>query len=437
MGVGATCMNIAVVGLWHLGAVTAACLAKGGHRVIGYDPVPETIAYLQTGRAPIFEPGLEDLLTAGLANGNLTYTADVEALSAADIVWVTFDTPVDHNDIADVAMVVNAVEELYPHLAANTLIILSSQLPVGTAQVLKQKAATAFPEKNIAFACIPENLRLGKALDVFMKPDRIVVGLDDASFKDKIQKVLLPFSENIVWMSVVSAEMTKHALNAFLAVSVTFINEIAALCETVGADAREVERGLKSEERIGPKAYLRPGGAIAGGTLMRDINYLKQIGKNTQRETLLISAIADSNAYHTEWSRRKLMTLWSNLKGKKVAMLGLTYKAGTDTLRRSTAIETCEWLHQQGTHINAYDPTISTLPDELAGFINIKASIADALQAVDAVVISTEWPQFRDLSAQEFVENVKHPLVLDPGGFVAKNLAVDPRIQYFSVGVPA
>jgi UDPglucose 6-dehydrogenase len=430
-------MKVAVVGLWHLGAVTAACLAKGGHDVIGYDPVPETIAYLQTGRAPIFEPGLEDLLATGLAKGNLTYTADKQALSAAEIIWVTFDTPVDHNDIADVDMVVNAVVETLPHLADNSLIILSSQLPVGTTQVLQQKAGASFSEKNITFACIPENLRLGKALDVFLKPDRIVVGLDDATLKNKIQQLLLPFSENIVWMSVVAAEMTKHALNAFLAVSVTFINEIAALCESVGADAREVERGLKSEERIGAKAYLRPGGAIAGGTLMRDINYLKQIGEKAQRETLLISAIADSNKYHTEWSCRKLTSLWSNLKGKKVAMLGLTYKVGTDTLRRSTAIETCEWLHHQGAQINAYDPSINKLPDELAGFITVKASIADALQAVDAVVISTEWPQFRDLTAEEFMQNVKHPLVLDPGGFVAKNLAVDPRIKYFSVGVPA
>jgi UDPglucose 6-dehydrogenase len=437
MGIGAACMNVAVVGLWHLGAVTAACLAKGGHKVIAYDPVPETVAFLQTGRAPIFEPGLEELLAAGLAQGNLSYTSDVQTLATAEIVWVTFDTPVDQNDIADVDMVVNAVEKLYQHLAANTLIILSSQLPVGTAQVLKQKAVNTFPEKNIAFACIPENLRLGKALDVFLTPDRIVVGLDDQNYKSKIQELVKPFSDNIVWMSVVSAEMTKHALNAFLAVSVTFINEIASLCETVGADAREVERGLKTEERIGPKAYLRPGGAIAGGTLMRDINYLKQIGENAQRETLLVDAIADSNSYHTAWSQRKLAMLWSDLKGKKVAMLGLTYKAGTDTLRRSTAIETCEWLHQQGTQINAYDPTISLLPAELAGFINIKASIADALQSVDAVVISTEWPQFRELTADEFVGNVKHALVIDPGGFVAKNLAVDPRIQYFSVGVPA
>ncbi|MES2219136.1 MAG: nucleotide sugar dehydrogenase [Pseudomonadota bacterium] len=430
-------MKVAVVGLWHLGAVTAASLAKGGHDVIGFDPVPETIAHLKTGRAPIFEPGLENLLAEGLASGKLTYTADAHALAAAEIVWITFDTPVDHNDIADVEFVVNEVIAILPKLSANTLVIISSQLPVGTARRLQQECVALLSDKNISFACIPENLRLGKALDVFMKPDRIVVGVDDDKLKTKIQQLLLPFSENIIWMSVVAAEMTKHALNAFLAVSVTFINEIASLCETVGADAREVERGLKSEERIGPKAYLRPGGAIAGGTLMRDINYLKQVGKNAGQETLLISAIAESNSYHTEWSRRKLTTLWSNLKGKKVAMLGLTYKAGTDTLRRSTAIETCEWLHQQGTQINAYDPTISKLPQKLAGFINIKASIAEALQAVDAVVISTEWPQFRELTAEEFVFNVKHPLVLDPSGFVSKNLAVDPRIQYFSVGVPA
>ena len=430
-------MKVAVVGLWHLGAVTAACLAEGGHDVIAYDPVAETVAQLQAGKPPIFEPGLEELLNQGVAKGKLRYTDDTSTLSAAEIVWVTYDTPVDHNDIADVAYVVDQITQLMPQLAVNALIIISSQLPVGTAQVLQQKSLSVAADKNFTFVCIPENLRLGKALDVFLKPDRIVIGLDNLAMQGKLQELLKPFSENLVWMSVVSAEMTKHALNAFLAVSVTFINEIAALCESVGADARQVERGLKSEERIGPKAYLRPGGAIAGGTLMRDINYLKQIGEEAQQDTFLLTAIAESNLYHTEWSRRKLQKLWSNLKGKRVAMLGLTYKAGTDTLRRSTAIETCEWLHQQGTLINAYDPGISQLPANLAGFIDIKESITAALQAVDAVLISTEWPQFRDLTAEEFVTNVKQPLVLDPGGFVAKNLALDSRIQYFSVGVSA
>ena len=295
----------------------------------------------------------------------------------------------------------------------------------------------ACPDKEITLACIPENLRLGKAISVFTQPDRIIIGVDCTKHNDQLVALLLPFTTHLIWMSIVSAEMTKHAINAFLAVSVTFINEIAALSETLGANAHDIELALKSEERIGPKAYLRPGEAIAGGTLMRDIHYLMQAGEQQQRDMFLISAIAESNHYHKEWACRKLTALFTHLKGKKVAMLGLTYKAGTDTLRRSTAIETCSWLHQQGANIHAYDPVITHLPDDLSHYIQMKLNISDALLDADAVIISTEWPQFRELTPEAFTQNEKYPFVLDPNGFIAKNVTTDSRIKYYSVGVPS
>lgn len=281
-------MKVAVVGLWHLGSVTAACLAKAGHNVLAYDSAIETIAQLQKGHPPIFEPGLENLLNEGKDAGKLVFSNDPKELGNAEIVWVTLDTPVDNNDVADVEFVRQEVIKTFSHLQKNTLIIISSQVPVCTTQKLQSECTIRYPEKNISFACLPENLRLGKAIDVFMHPDRIVIGLDDHQQKDKLINLLKPFSDKLVWMSIVSAEMTKHAINAFLAVSVTFINELAVLCETVGASGHEVEMGLKTEERIGPKAYLRPGDAIAGGTLMRDINYLKQLGVEQHRNTFLM-----------------------------------------------------------------------------------------------------------------------------------------------------
>jgi len=430
-------MRISVAGLWHLGSVTAACLAKAGHDVIAYDPDKDTIGKLKQGKPPIFEPGLEDIIGKSITDGKLHFTASPADLSSSEILWVTFDTPVDNNDVADVNFVLRETEKLFSHLADKALIIISSQVPVGTTQQMKERCDKLFPHKNFAFACMPENLRLGKAIQVFTQPDRIVIGLDKLEYKSKIETMLKPFSDNLIWMSVISAEMTKHAINAFLALSVTFINELSSLCETVGANGRDVEMGLKSEERIGPKAYLRPGDAIAGGTLMRDINYLTQLGQQQNRNTFLISSILESNHYHKQWSCRKVASLLKDLTGKKVAMLGLTYKAGTDTLRRSTAIETCEWLHQQGIAVHAYDPTISALPEEFAKFIQLKTNVKDALSAVDAVVVSTEWPQFRDLHADEFVTHTKRPLVIDPSGFIAKNIGSDARIEYFSVGVPS
>lgn len=428
-------MRVFVAGLWHLGCVTAACLAKSRHEIIAYDANSEIIQALHRGQSPIFESGLDELLNSGRATGKLTYTSLASDVKNADVVWVTYDTPVDENDIADVDAIKNEIETLFSFLADNTLVIISSQIPVGTTRELLDKCKNNFPGKNINFACIPENLRLGKAIDVFTHPDRLVVGVQNDDVKHTIEKLLSPFTSNLIWMSIESAEMTKHALNAFLATSVTFINELAMLCEGAGANAREVELGLKSDERIGAKAYLRPGSAIAGGTLARDVNYLIQIGQKQKRDTLLFSAILESNHAHKQWSCRRIKEILKNLKNKTITTLGLTYKAGTSTLRRSEIIETCQWLAEQGANVVAYDPVLTRLPTNLKSFIELKSSIEQALCGADAVVIATDYPQFAELTADNLLANINHPVVFDPSGFLFKKLSNDKRIQYFSVGI--
>lgn len=429
-------MKIAVVGLWHLGCVTAACLAQSGHDVLAYDPNPETIAKLKKGQAPIYEPGLDALFASCQANNQLTFSYDAYELNQAEIVWITFDTPVDDNDNADVHFVTQEIEKILPSLADNTLVIISSQLPVGTTRQLLQFAEKHYPNKHITFAYSPENLRLGKAIDVFTNPDRVIVGLQSDDDKARIQTLLAPFTTYIIWMNIESAEMTKHAINAFLATSVVFINELASLCEQVGANARDVERGLKSEERIGPKAYLRPGAAIAGGTLARDVTYLMQIGEQQGMNMPFFSALLESNQVHKQWLLRKLVSVFQHLGNKKITTLGLTYKAGTNTLRRSQAIETCEWLRQQGVDIIAFDPAVKTLPPDL-NFINIKATLEQALQNSDAIIITTEWPEFTALTAEQLLTSTKQPRIFDASGFLMKTLGQDKRIQYYSVGQPA
>ncbi|OGT41550.1 MAG: hypothetical protein A3F42_04845 [Gammaproteobacteria bacterium RIFCSPHIGHO2_12_FULL_37_34] len=429
-------MNIIVVGLWHLGCVTAASLAKAGHHVLAYDACRETIVNLQQGKPPIFEPGLEALLKECQTAGTLTFTHSIPHFSDGDLIWVTFDTPVDAHEVADVDYVMREVENLFPYLQTKNLVVISSQIPVGTTNKLQKKCDQLYPEKHITFAYIPENLRLEKAIAVFTHPDRVIIGLDNHHYKDHIQKLLQPFTDHFIWMSILSAEMTKHAINAFLAVSVTFINELSVLCEAVGANAREVERGLKSEARIGPHAYLRPGDAIAGGTLLRDIHYLIQLGKEQDEHTFLFSALLDSNHHHKKWACQKLLDVLKDLRNTKIAVLGLTYKAGTDTLRCSMAIETCKWLHEQGSEVQAYDPVIQQLPEGYASFIQLKSNVTDAIRAADAVIISTAWPQFSELNAETLVAHLRQPFVFDPSGFIASNIQQDTRIKYFSVGIP-
>jgi UDPglucose 6-dehydrogenase len=256
-------MRVTVYGLWHLGSVTVACLAEGGHDVVGLDPDAATITNLRANKPPVSEPGLAALTAEQQKAGRLRFTTDAaDAITGAEVVWVCFDTPVDANDNADVGWVRARLDDIAPHLAPGALVLISSQVPVG----FGKRLATDWAARGVRVACSPENLRLGQALDCFRNPDRIVIGCALAD-RPTLTKLLEPFGGERVWMSVASAEMTKHAVNAFLATSVAFINELARICEVVGADAKEVERGLKSEQRIGPRAYLSPGAAFAGGTL--------------------------------------------------------------------------------------------------------------------------------------------------------------------------
>ena len=256
-------MKVCVFGLWHLGSVTAACLAAGGHQIVGLDFDETVIQNLKNGIAPIFEPGLNDLVKSGLESNHLAFTTSPEiALKDAEVIWVTFDTPVDEEDHADVNYVIERIKQVSSLVPDQALILISSQLPVGTTHQLEQWFNQKCPGQSISFAYSPENLRLGKAIGVFSNPDRVVVGFENEMDQEKISKLLEPFTKNIIWMTVQSAEMTKHALNAFLAISVTFINEIAAICEKVGADAKEVETGFKKRYPYWQQGLPRSGGFI-------------------------------------------------------------------------------------------------------------------------------------------------------------------------------
>jgi UDPglucose 6-dehydrogenase len=424
-------MKICVFGLWHLGTVTAACLAYAGHQVVGLDFDSGVVDGLKGGKPPLFEPGLAELIRGC---SNLSFTKDAEsALKYAEVVWVTFDTPVDQDDNADVDYVVKCVERLFPFMKPGMLVLISSQLPVGSTRRLE----SACPVEGISFAYSPENLRLGKAIEVFTKPDRVVVGIRSERDRERIEAIFRPWNPRIEWMSVESAEMTKHAVNAFLATSVTFINELAGICEWVGADAKEVERGLKSESRIGPKAYLSPGAAFAGGTLARDVSFLTQIGAKHQLPTHLLSGVHAANNAHKNWARRRLGELLGSLQGRRIAVWGLTYKPGTDTLRRSSSVELCLWLNQQGACVQAHDPAIRSLPAELGDTIGLYSEASAALADADALVVATEWPDYKQIASATLATAMKSPTVLDASRFLASTLGADPRIRYLTVGKPA
>ncbi len=429
-------MKVCVQGLWHLGSVTAACLASVGHDVIGLDTDQATIDSLSNGKAALFEPGLDQLIQQCVAAGNLRFSSSPrEAASNLEVLWVAYDTPVDDEDRADIDFVVAHIESMLPCLPAGATVLVSSQMPVGSIRRLEMIAATQFADRELGFAYSPENLRLGKALDIFLKPDRIVVGARLERDRLRLEQMLLPVTDRIEWMSVESAEMTKHAINAFLATSVTFANEIASICELVGADAKEVERGLKTEQRIGPNAYLSPGGAFAGGTLARDISFLGQVAFGKNLKIPLLSSVKPSNDEHKNWAKRRLLAKFPNLAGQTIAIWGLTYKPGTDTLRRSLAVELCNWLMGQGATLRVHDPAVMKLPSEWHGKVSQCSLPLDAIIGASALVVATEWPQYRDILPADILAGTSGLLVLDANRFLTK-LAITPSAEYAAVGSP-
>ena len=426
-------MKICVQGLWHLGSVTAACMASIGHDVVALDFNSATLEGLSQGNAPLFEPRLDALLSDAIAAKKLTFIDSSAAIpSDTELLWITYDTPVDE-DHADVAFVMAQIQKTLPALPNGATILVSSQMPVGSIKALETYAQMAMPEKCFGFACSPENLRLGKAIDVFLKPDRIVVGVRNGHDQMRIETMLLPITDKLEWMSVESAEMTKHAINAFLATSVTFANEIAAICEKVGADAKQVERGLKTEQRIGPKAYLSPGGAFAGGTLARDIAFLSAAASANHLRIPLLSAVKPSNDEHKHWARRKLLEQFPDLSGVPITVWGLTYKAGTDTLRRSMSVELCHWLVSQGAALTVHDPAVLALPEEWSGHVVRAHSPLGALANAKALVVATEWPEYQTIDVAHVIATAPQLLVIDANRFLAP-FEKESGILYQAVG---
>ena len=421
-------MRIAVVGLWHLGTVTAASLAGEGHDVVAIDDAA-VVGPLDAGRVPVDEPGLSVLIAETRKTGRLRFATDPAAAIGAELIWLCYDTPVSDDDRPDVASVLNRATQFLAAFTGEAVVVVSSQLPVGSVAELERR----FTAAPLSFAAIPENLRLGSAIAYFRSPDRFVVGVRDQRTKATIERAIGQFANSIVWMSVESAEVTKHAINAFLATSVTFANELAAVCERTGADAREVERGLKSDVRVGPKAYVRAGEAFAGGTLARDLAFLAAIGDREHLGLAQLRATAASNERHREWVYERIAAETGGVAGHRVAILGLVYKPGTDTLRASTAVALARRLTESGATVIAYDPAIPADDGRLAGVATTVASPAEALADADVAVVATAWPQFKEIAAELFTR-MRGNLVVDPARFLEDHLAAVDGIRYVAFG---
>lgn len=426
--------NVAVVGLWHLGCTTAACLSELGCSVTGIDFDKQTVKNLVLNKAPLFEPDLDDLIKKNAEERRLIFTNDFRSgLDGKNVIVIAYDTPVNEKDEPDMSVIYKACEKISKFAETSSIIIIMSQVPVGNCRLLKKFLLKNRPDFDCKIIYNPENLMLGQAIKKFIEPDRVIIGLENDSVKEFAEDFYKNIGGVKVFMDLESAEMVKHATNSFLATSISFINEISDICEKVGADARKVVEGLKADGRIGQRAFLSPGIGYAGGTLGRDIAVLQKTAKAKKINLKLIKAVRDVNNARQEKIVKKLETVLKILKNKKIAILGLTYKPGTSTLRRSMALELAAKLCLLGCKISAYDPKVSSLPKN-SPKIKLSSDPYSATKGVDAVVLATDWPEFKELDFAKIKKSTKKAFVVDCKNFLIVENVVKNNLSYFGVG---
>jgi UDPglucose 6-dehydrogenase len=406
--------TVCVVGIWHLGIVNCVGFAEQGYDVVGVELDPAKAASLQGGTPPLFEPGLEELLKKHLASGRLRFTSDIAAAKGARWVVIAYDSPVNDKDEVDVGPAVRAARAVAKSLGKDTPLVITSQVPLGTCERIQADVRKRAPGWASGVVYTPENLRLGSAIERFRQPDMIVLGADDARARAAAEELYAPFQTDKPSMDLRSAEMVKHALNTFLATSITFINEIANLADRLGADAVAVGKALKLDKRIGGRALMMPGLGFSGGTLARDVTQLRKFAREHAYKAKLLDAIVSVNEGTFDEVSWKLASRLGKLRGKRIGVLGLTYKPGTSTVRRSPAIKIIRKLTAAGAKCLGYDPAASD--EELRPYARVVArasSPEELATGADALVLVTEWPEFRDLDFAALGARMKRRVIVD------------------------
>ena len=421
--------DICVLGMSHLGCVTAAGFSSLKKKVVGCDSDTKIIENLQKNQPQIFEPGLEDAIKQGQADGTLSFTTDVSAVSKARFVYVALDTPVDKNDQVDLKSVEALFDSMIAHLSPESIVVISSQIPIGTSRKLLEKLRSSGKPNEICY--VPENLRLGKALECFLNPDRTVFGVSSPKIKQSLEELFAVPGVKL-FMNLESAEMTKHATNAYLASMISFSSEVSDLCERTGANALDVMNALKADNRVSKSAPILPGLSFGGGTLARDVQTLRSLGKQHSVPTRVMDGVMDLNTERMNYVPNRLRSVLGDLSGKTVVFLGLTYKPNTDTLKRSLALQIVDLLASSGATIKAYDPkirgTIKSHPN-----VVVCNSPEEAVQQADALVITTAWDDFASLDYSNIAKNMRNPVLIDTTNRYAS--AVGTNLKYHGIGV--
>jgi UDPglucose 6-dehydrogenase len=411
-------MRIVMIGSGYVGLVSGACFADFGHDVICVDKMPEKIEALKNGQIPIFEPGLDAIVASNAKAGRLCFTTDLKtAVADADAVFIAVGTPSRRGDgHADLAYVYAAAREIAAAVTGFTVIVTKSTVPVGTGDEVERIIREENPSADIAVVSNPEFLREGAAIDDFKRPDRIVVGLSDERARPVMTEVYRPLYLNqspLLFTTRRTSELIKYAANAFLAMKITFINEMADLCEKVGADIQDVSRGIGLDGRIGAK-FLHAGPGYGGSCFPKDTLALAKTAQDFDSPVRLIeTTIAVNDTRKRAMGRKVIAAVGGDIRGKKVAVLGLTFKPNTDDMRDSPAIAVVQTLQDAGAKVTGYDPEGMVNARPLMEGIEYADGPYEAAQGADAVVIVTEWNQFRALDLDRLKSIMASPVLVD------------------------
>ncbi|MET0482329.1 MAG: UDP-glucose/GDP-mannose dehydrogenase family protein [Aestuariivirgaceae bacterium] len=432
-------MRVAVVGAGYVGLVTAACLSEFGFEVICIDKEADKVERLRQGEIPIHEPGLDGLVFANQRAGRLDFSDDLaSAVRGAGVVFIAVGTPSRRGeDAADLAFVRAAAEQIGRALNGFTVVVTKSTVPVGTARMLEALIGNVRPDADFAMASNPEFLREGSAVEDFLRPDRIVVGLSSDKARERMSELYRPLMQRgvpLLFTNFETAELIKYAANAYLATRIGFINEMADLCEAVGADVSAVTRGMGLDRRIGLH-YLQPGPGFGGSCFPKDTRALTSIAKQAGARSRIVEAVIEANAARKDsLAERIAAAVGGALRNKRVAVLGLSFKAETDDLRDAASFVVIPALQKQGATIAAYDPVAIAAARPLLPDVTWCGDAYETAKDADAIVVLTEWNEFRGLDLRRLAAQMRKPVLIDFRNIYSAGDVAKTPFVYHSLG---
>ena len=433
-------MRVAMIGTGYVGLVSGACFSQFGHYVTCVDSDVEKIDAIRVGQMPIFEPGLEDMVVNNIKGGRLTFTGDLKtAVSGVDAVFIAVGTPGEDDGSADMSFVFSAVEEIAQALKGYTVIATKSTVPVGTGKKIAEIIKRLRPNQDFGVVSNPEFLREGSAIEDFMRPDRVVIGANSDKARELMRELYRPLyliQTPILFTSPESAELIKYAANTFLATKITFINEIADLCERLGADIHEIARGIGLDGRIGSK-FLHAGPGYGGSCFPKDTRALVAIAQKTGSPLQIVETVVRVNNERKQKMVSRIIAACGNsVREKKIAILGLTFKPNTDDMRESPSIEIVSQLLKAGADIFAYDPEGMDEAKKIDSFAGTHwcDNAYETLNDASALIIITEWNEFRALDLALIKEKLKRPLIIDLRNIYEPEEMITAGFEYLCVG---